>query len=203
MAINTQGTLITAVEAWLSRTDLTAKIPDFIVLAESKLNRDLRDLAQETKVTNVSISAEYVNVPTGFLAVKSFETTTGGKRYSLKLLPDETATDRYPDTGIPLYYSIVGAQFRFTPVPNATYTSVLVYYAVITPLATTSGNTNFALTTYTDLYLYAVCFEACVYVKDIEAAQGYKALYESELVRVQNAAKRNRWSGPGLVQRPG
>lgn len=204
MAISIQSELCSEVLDWYPHANLTAaKVAELIVLSEAMINRDARNIAQETKVTNVSISAEYVNVPTGFLQVKSFETTTGGRRYALKVLPDEIGTDYYPDTGIPLYYSIVGSQFRFTPVPSATQTSVLVYYAVLTALGTSGSNTNWLLTNHPDIYLYATLFHAAAYLKDPESAQGYLSVFNGLMDSLNRSNARNRWGGPGLVQRPG
>jgi len=42
MAINTYATLQTAVANWLDRSDLTDRIPEFIALAEARMNRVLR-----------------------------------------------------------------------------------------------------------------------------------------------------------------
>ena len=42
MAINTYATLQTAVANWLDRSDLTDRIPEFIALAEARMNRNLR-----------------------------------------------------------------------------------------------------------------------------------------------------------------
>lgn len=51
MTISTYAELQTSVASWLHRADLTSQIPDFITLAESKLNRKLRLRAQETTAT--------------------------------------------------------------------------------------------------------------------------------------------------------
>lgn len=204
MAVSTQAELCSEVLDWYPHANLTAaKVAELIVLAEAMINRDARTIEQETKVTNVSISAEYVNVPTGFRQVKSFETTNGGRRYALKLLPDELATDYYPDSGIPLYYSIVSGQFRFTPAPAATQTSVLVYYAVLTALGVTAGNTNWLLTNHPDIYLYCVLGHAAAYLKDPESAQGYFSIYGGLVESLNRSSGRNRWGGSTLVQRPG
>lgn len=40
--INDYATLKTAIASWLARADLTAAIPDFIQLAETRFNRELR-----------------------------------------------------------------------------------------------------------------------------------------------------------------
>ena len=42
MAINSYSSLQTAVANWLDRSDLTDRIPEFIDLAEARINRALR-----------------------------------------------------------------------------------------------------------------------------------------------------------------
>jgi hypothetical protein len=39
MAINNYTELVAAIAEWLARDDLTARIPDFVTLAEAKINR--------------------------------------------------------------------------------------------------------------------------------------------------------------------
>ena len=57
MAINTYSTLQTAVANWLDRDDLTARIPEFIALAETRINRALRIRAMETVSTAISTAS--------------------------------------------------------------------------------------------------------------------------------------------------
>jgi len=40
--INDYATLQDAIARWLARTDLSQSIPDFIMLAEARINSDLR-----------------------------------------------------------------------------------------------------------------------------------------------------------------
>ena len=49
MAITTNSELNTAVANWLSRSDLTSRIPEFIALFEAKFNRDMRVPQQERR----------------------------------------------------------------------------------------------------------------------------------------------------------
>jgi hypothetical protein len=202
MAITINSELKTAVANWLSRDDLTSRIPEFIALAEAKMNRDLRTLDQETKTAAFSINAEYVNVPSSFLEVRSFQ-VDASNRYSLQFMPNEQMSDKYPTgTGAPLYYCVAGSQFRFAPVPDATYTATLTYYVSLTALSA-AGDTNWVLTKHPDAYLYGSLFEAAALIKDVELAQGYAALYSQAIASIQKANNRNRWGGPGLQVRPG
>lgn len=200
MAITIQSELVAAVQNWRARTDLSStRCAEFIALAEAKINRDIRDLAQETKSTSFSITGEYVNVPSSFLAVKLFQTTYGGVRYALRQASHEQETNMYNDTGPPKFFTVTGSQFRFSPIPDATYTATLIYFVTLTALGTTGSNTNWLLTSHPDVYLYASLFEAAVYEQDAEAAAAYKALYREEVESLKKAAKGNRWSGTGLA----
>ena len=201
MSISTYAELQSAVANWLARSDLTSRIPEFIALCEAKLNREIRAVDQDTKNTSFSINAEYVNVPSGFLQAKSFEASLGGRRYSLKLMPDEMQTDRYNDTGAPIFYSVVGSQFRFAPAPDATYTATLVYYTSIVGLATTSP--NWVLTKHPDVYLYGSLLEAEGFIQDDARLAVWKRGYDEGIAGIRGSNNRNRWGCPGLAARPG
>ena len=42
MALNTYSNFVTVVENYLARTDLSSQIPDFILMAQIRMSRDLR-----------------------------------------------------------------------------------------------------------------------------------------------------------------
>lgn len=191
-----------AVANWLARSDLTSRIPEFITLAEAKMNRLLRVLDQETKSTSFSINAEYVNVPTSFLQVRSFMVTSGGLRYSLKYLPPEQMDDKFQSGNAPPeYYSVVGAQFRFAPVPDGTYTATLIYHITIPPMA--SNATNWLLTAHPDAYLYGSLLEAAAHIQDDPRIPLWKQGFDEAIAGITSSNNRNRWGGPGLQIRPG
>jgi hypothetical protein len=164
MAISTYAELQTAAANWLGRADLTSRIPEFVALAEAKFNRTLRIRDMITKDAAFSITGEYVAVPTGFLEAKAFM-LNASPRQELTFMPDDTQVDMYPTSNeSPLFYSIVGSNFRFAPVPSATVTATLTYYKAIVALATTSP--NWLLTSHPDIYLYGTLMEAAPYLGD-------------------------------------
>ena len=68
MAISTYSELQEAVASWLNRSDLTTTIPDFITLAESRLNRTLRLRVMETTTTlSLTASSRTVALPSAFI----------------------------------------------------------------------------------------------------------------------------------------
>jgi hypothetical protein len=105
-----------------------------------------------------------VAVPTGFLEAKAFM-LNASPRQELTFMPDDTQVSMYPNSNeSPLFYSIVGSNFRFAPVPSTTVTATLTYYKAITALATTSP--NWLLTSHPDIYLYGTLMEAAPYLHD-------------------------------------
>ena len=50
MAITTYSELQTAIDNWLARTDLAGRSPEFIALAEARMNRELETRSQEKRV---------------------------------------------------------------------------------------------------------------------------------------------------------
>src|SRR4051794_31417082 len=69
MALATYSDLQASIANWLHRSDLTLQIPDFISLAESRLNRllILRSMETEASLT-ASPATRYVTLPTDFNA---------------------------------------------------------------------------------------------------------------------------------------
>src|SRR4051812_14862616 len=67
MAITTYAELQAAAANWLVRGDLTARIPEFIALAEARLNRVLRArLAESEAALTASVGSRSVPLPAGF-----------------------------------------------------------------------------------------------------------------------------------------
>ena len=66
MALSTYSEIKSTVADYLNRADLTAVLPSFVTLAESKFNRELRtrDMLVQAQETS---SNQYVSLPTDFL----------------------------------------------------------------------------------------------------------------------------------------
>jgi hypothetical protein len=200
MAIDTYATLQTAAANWLGRADLTTRIPEFIALAEAKLNRTLRTREMLQRDSAFQITGEYVALPVGFLEVDSFK-TNASPRNELTFMPNDTQNTEYPTSNErPLFYSIVGSYFRFAPVPSTTTTATLTYYKRLDPLATTSP--NWLLTYHPDIYLYGTLLESAPFLGD----DARVALWVNALSQVMNdlkGANARSKTGNGMMVRAG
>ena len=201
MAITNGATLATAVETWLTRKDLTTLIPDFVILAESKIFRVLRTPEMETKDAAFSITGEYVALPTGFLEVRSFMTNST-PRTPIEFMPDDTQVTSYKTTNSkPLFFNIVGSNFRFAPPPSSTVTATLVYYVAPSTVSTGSTETNWILTAHPDLYLAATLAEGFARAQDWENARSWGAAADGILGQIKKQGSQKRWGGNGMTVR--
>ena len=209
MAITTNSELNTAVANWLSRADLTSRIPEFIALFEAKFNRDMRVPQQERRNESFSIDAEYVNVPTDFLELRSMFVTSSGVRYPVNQMPPSQESEFYSTgSGVPQFVSVSGhttadgtMAFRFAPPPDGTYTATIVYYAKLPALNSTTQTTNWLLTNYPDAYLYGALLEAAIFIAEDQRIPMWKAAYDMATGSLNRAANRARWSSTGLATR--
>ncbi len=202
MALANYTDLKASVAAWISRADLTATVPDFILLAESRINRTLRARQMESRV-NLTITGEYVTAPNDFLEFRSGYINSDPRRPLAYLSPDEQSAQFgstvNPTLAYPCYFSFAGNSFRFAPIPSSGVDAVIVYYAAIPPLATNA--TNWLLTAYPDAYLYGSILQAAAYIQDDPRVPGIKGLYDEVIAQIDSASKRSRWGGPGMAMR--
>lgn len=174
----TYDELRTAISSWALRSDLLGVIPDFIRLAESRMNKELRVRDMISQATgSLTTSESTLAQPSGFLQVLTFQVTSNPV-VVLEYRPHGSALAVDSATvGGPRVFTIVGGNFEIYPPPDSSYAYVLDYYASLPPLAT--ANTNWLLVKAPDLYLYASLMELWVYLQDDEQLARYTAAYES------------------------
>jgi hypothetical protein len=189
MAITNYAELQTAIANYLHRADLTTAIPDFISIAESKLNRRLRIRAMENLATGTVASA--IALPTGFLAMKALTVTSGGTTYPLTYI---TPNEIVGDTATARYYSIIGDDLYFEPV-GAGETYSLLYYKKFDPV---SAGANWLITNAPEVYLYAALLEASPYIDDMQKMQIWAGLLDASLAQLESADRDDRY-GSALV----
>lgn len=198
MSITTLTELQTAIADRLARSDFTAaQQNECIALCESRMRRALSTLDMETVKVDYTIYAEFCDCPPNFNSVRSFM-LNGATRRPLTFMPDDQQARSYPTSACPRFFSVVGNQFRFAPVPDATYTATLVYYQQIPSLATATPK-NWMLTSHPDAYLYGSLYEAAIRIRDVDAAMGYKALFDDAIGSIQRDSNERRWGGNGMM----
>lgn len=165
MAITTNAELETAIGNWLDRTDLSSRIPEFVVLAEARFNRVVRAPDMLTRDDAFTIDGQYETVPTGFLEAKRIVLSTSPVTSLEYVTPDAMADMQQTRsaTGRPRYYTVSGGSFEFFPVPSEAFTASVLYYARLTPVATSF---NWLATSHPDVYLYGALVQAEPYLRN-------------------------------------
>lgn len=177
MALTTYSELQTAVANWLSRDDLTSRIPEFISLCEAKLNRELTVRQMETRVTTscdtTDAEPEFISLPDDFQSMRRIRLSSVTGKPRLKYLSGTQADEfRYGDdntSGQPSHFTIMGSEIELIPTPDSDYTIEMVYRKNIPALA--SNSTNWLLTFAPDVYLYGALLESAPYIKEDQRIQ--------------------------------
>lgn len=185
MAISTFAELKTAVANWLHRDDLTAIIPDFIVLAESQIRQDVRVRAMEQTASG-SLSAATLALPTRFAEARRVILGTTPQAF---LTPE--AFYPYRDS-VTNHYTILGTNFVFQQT-SGTYQ--VDYWQWFAPFSD-DADTNWLLTNHPDVYLSAAMFEAATYVEGNPLP--WAARYQAALQKLRRAEA--KMTGPLRVQ---
>ena len=204
MTLTTYTELKSSLADWLNRTDLTSAIADFISLAEAQMERQLRTRQMIVRATaSFAAAAEYGTVPDDFLETKSIKLDTNPvTSLSFQTIEgmDQLSNTTYLSSGKPLYFSVVGNQFRLLPIPDGAYTADLVYYAKLAKLSATNA-TNWLLTQAPDVYLYGSLLQAAPYLQDDARISVWSSLYLAGLEQLQVADDRGSTSGGALLAR--
>ena len=204
MALTTYTELKSSLADWLNRSDLTSVIPDFISLAEAQMERQLRTRQMIVRATaSFAAGAEYGTVPDDFLEAKAVKLDTNpvtSLTFQTIDALDQLSNTTYLSSGKPLYFTVVGNQFRLLPIPDGAYTADLVYYAKLTKLSSTVA-TNWLLTQAPDVYLYGSLLQAAPYLQDDARISVWSSLYLAGLDQLQVADDRSSTSGGALMTR--
>jgi hypothetical protein len=187
VAISNYTELQAALTNWLHRSGLDSRIPEFIALAESGLNKSLR-LTQMVNQSNIAVSlgSAIASLPTGFLQVIEFTDdayeplvpVTNAEILRIKL---ETTDDSKPE-----YYTIDTA-ITFECESDAAYTYIMRYYKKWN-IATDS--TNWLLTNAPNVYLYASLAEAAPFMKDMQTAQSWMQMADKAIFDLKRQDRR-------------
>lgn len=196
MALSTYADLQTSVASWLARTDLTTQIPDFVALAESRMNRELRVREMITTETG-TVTGQDLDVPTDFIEVVRIKLDTESD-LPLEYRPLEDSEQRVAAivNGQPRWFTILGTSFKFYPSPDTDYDYTLDYYATLPALSDTD-QTNWLILKAPDLYLFGALAEAAPYLMDDARVAYWESRYQQAKSLLQDAEFRSkRTSGP-------
>ena len=198
MALTTYAELQTSIAEFLNRDDLTAKIPDFITLAEAQMNAELRHWRMEKRAT-ASLDSQYTAVPLDFIQPVRFS-IIGSQISSLSQTDSKTITDlRAANSnalGRPTEYTIIDGSIEVFPTPDTTYTLELLYYETLDAL--NNGNTsNWVLQYYPNAYLYGSLLHSAPYLMEDQRINTWGAFYRKAIDDINFDAVKSKTAADG------
>lgn len=200
MALDTYTGIKDAVADWLDRSDLATRIPDFISLAEARINRDLRIRPMEVRSTMTTTAGKrYFNLPGGYIQMRNIQLNTDTIK-SLEYITPEMLDRLYggSSAGLPRAYTLIGDEIQLAPVPDSAYTLEMAFYEKFTPLGDgTSGTitSNWLTKNAPDILLYGALLEAEPFIKNDERIAVWLNAYKEAVDKIQKADARDRHSG--------
>jgi hypothetical protein len=190
MAITTYTQLQQAVADWSNLSDLTAYIPDFITLAEARLNDMLllKNMESDEPLTLV-VGQNYVTLPTGYISPIAFWLVINNERLPLDVaLPQEL--EYSPTNGQPRYWAIDGVNVRFDRPAGSAYTAYL--RCIKASNLSGSTTTNYLLTRRPDVYLAGCMVEVARFTKDVELFNAWEPKFLKATAELKAAENRAR-----------
>ena len=160
--------LRSAISAHVNRNFTDAQLVLFVSLAEDEIRNDVRVRVQLNAATGTTTD-NYIPAPLDLMEVRSLTMGDTLMRYT----EPGQFTDMV-DAQARGAYTILGDYIYVTEPVGTDYE--LVYWSAFERLAA-DIDTNWLLTNAANVYLFAGCKHAAVFMKDVESVQGYEALY--------------------------
>ena len=201
MALSTYTELKATLADFLNRDDLTAVIPDFITLAESQINRDVRHWKMEVRSSGQQDALdEYIQIPSDWLETIRLHITASGTS-AVTLISRDAMADKRAGAedvaGTPIYYTHADSQFQLYPTPSAETDFELLYYQKTTALSGSNAD-NWLLLDSPDVYLYGALLHSAPYLAEDQRVAMWAQMYSAAVARLNEASELARYSGSGL-----
>ena len=203
MALGTFTELKDAIADWLDRSDLTARIPDFIALAEARINRELRIRPMEVRSTMyATVDQQYFNLPGGYIQMRNIQLNTNPTT-PLEYITPEMLDRLYGSTatGKPRAYTLIGDEIQLAPIPDSAYQVEMAFYEKFTPLGDGSAGivtSNWLTANAPDILLYGALMEAEPFIKNDERIPVWLNGYSNAINKLQQQDQRDRHSGSAM-----
>lgn len=171
---------------WINRGDLTTRIPDFIALAEERMNRALRVRQMESSLAATAITDNLITPAADVVDVKALWVPNYERTPLSPQGLESVIAGGYQ--GTPTMYAWDGADLRFDGAGDVQG----VLYVKIPALAT--ALTNWVSDGPWSLYLWGALMEASLFVKDSASAATWEGRFLQVIDELQGNDRRR--SGP-------
>jgi len=195
MSLSSYSGIQAAVASWMNRADLTANIPDFITLAESRMNRLLADNANLVASTNITFTDANRTLPDDFMGVVSlvYDTPQGG---ALRFMPNRDFFDMQAGGygGTPSYFTVSDGQIYIYPGPSAEGLQLRLRYRQ--KIDALNLGPNWLLENHPDAYLFGALVEASAFMVEDDRGAMWKSRFDETIAEINKEGLANSFGGP-------
>lgn len=168
--------LKSTVASWLHRTDLTARIPEFIALAEDEINSELRlRMMEQTAVLTLPSGESSVALPDRYL--EQIDLRLDGKEliYRASLVTSSTQSQ-------PQFWTIQGDSIVVSHPADRDYDLTFRYMERLDIAATLY---NDLLTNYRGVYLYGALLQGAAFAAKEAQVPQWASMYANLIAKVK------------------
>ncbi|UOD28785.1 hypothetical protein INH39_25590 [Massilia violaceinigra] len=176
--------LIAQIKEWAHRTDLDAKIPTFVLLAEKRIKTMLRPRVNEAVTTiTATPGVAFVTLPSRLLHTRAL--SIPGLMPKLDYVTAGQLEDMYSsgDVGVPRVYTTVNDAVYFGPVPDAAYSIACTYRAEALQL-NAADPVNSLLTAWPNVYLFGALVELAGWLGDDAAGGKWESKFQDAIASI-------------------
>lgn len=193
MAIGTYAQLQATIPNWLHRGDLAALVPDFIAMAESRLNRLLQIRSMEREVLMAMVpGTRFVALPAGMNKPIALWIGDAARAKLTNQLPENLTIQA--NSGAPSCWAVDNENLAFDRPADQPY--VLSFRYIKKFALSDDEPTNALLTAYPDVYLYATLLEAAPYMGDAQQLPMWQERLDRAIQEVRNNDNKTRAVAP-------
>lgn len=175
------------------RTDLAAKIPDFIQRAEREMVRQLPLRLLEKTATGTSTGT--IALPADFDSVVQLVLNANGREYPMDYTSPNGVSSYV--SGSPNRYTMLDSVLKFIAPTGGDYT--LHYTSKLVPLSD-ADTTNFLLAEHPDAYLYGTLVQLHMFTRDDAEVGKYAPLFNVVMSQIASQDARKRLPSAGGMQ---
>lgn len=196
MSITTFTELKTALDNWSHRSNVAARLEEFIALCEADMQVRAKLVNFEASA-NVAVVAGSGDLPADFVGARSLYWDGNLDTPLEYVTPDRFDALRNSSGDTPGYYTIRGGKLLVNE--GATGTAVMSYHAKFTALSAGSPS-NAILASFPDAYLWGSLKQLAIYTRNANLLTTADGEFERALARMRTQDKQRKYAGPLMVR---
>lgn len=163
---------------FIDSPELVGRIPTFIRLCETQLNRKISH-RRMMQIVNFTWSGDRLPLPDDFNEPRSLYINTTSGVQTPKYVTPEVFDSQYITSGDPYVYTIIGDYIFMNPAPDDATEGSFRYLQDLPALS--DFGTNWCLDNFPDAYLYGSLLQAETYLKGDARLPVWRALYQDAI----------------------